>query len=416
QQDMVKQVEWFNSQGRFIEGKRLEERTTHDLEMMRELGFCNGIENYSRYFDRREPGQRPFCLLDYFSDDFLLVVDESHVTVPQVGAMYGGDRSRKVSLVEHGFRLPSALDNRPLMSDEFDSMLHQIIYVSATPADYELEKSEGVVVEQLIRPTGLLDPPIEVRPCTNQVDDLIGEIRKTIADGDRVLVTTLTKRMAEELSRYLDRLRISCSYIHSEVKTLDRIEIIRNLREGVIDVLVGVNLLREGLDLPEVSLVAVMDADKEGFLRSNRSLTQTAGRAARNVNGRVLMYADKVTDSMAQTIEETARRREKQEAYNTEHGIAPQQVKRSKKTVFEQSELIEERPSPMAAEPAASGVGILEDPVVASYLKSKDLKAMEKLMARTRKEMQKAAKELAFMDAARLRDELFALEGAVENW
>jgi excinuclease ABC subunit B len=416
QQDMAKQVEWFNSQGRFIEGKRLEERTTHDLEMMRELGFCNGIENYSRYFDRREPGQRPFCLLDYFSDDFLLVVDESHVTVPQVGAMYGGDRSRKVSLVEHGFRLPSALDNRPLMSDEFDSMLHQIIYVSATPADYELEKSEGVVVEQLIRPTGLLDPPIEVRPCKNQVDDLIGEIRKTIADGDRVLVTTLTKRMAEELSRYLDRLRISCSYIHSEVKTLDRIEIIRNLREGVIDVLVGVNLLREGLDLPEVSLVAVMDADKEGFLRSNRSLTQTAGRAARNVNGRVLMYADKVTDSMAQTIEETARRREKQEAYNTEHGIAPQQVKRSKKTVFEQSELIEERPSPMAAEPAASGVGILEDPVVASYLKSKDLKAMEKLMARTRKEMQKAAKELAFMDAARLRDELFALEGAVENW
>ena len=416
QQDMAKQVEWFNSQGRFIEGKRLEERTTHDLEMMRELGFCNGIENYSRYFDRREPGQRPFCLLDYFSDDFLLVVDESHVTVPQVGAMYGGDRSRKVSLVEHGFRLPSALDNRPLMSDEFDSMLHQIIYVSATPADYELEKSEGVVVEQLIRPTGLLDPPIEVRPCKNQVDDLIGEIRKTIADGDRVLVTTLTKRMAEELSRYLDRLRISCSYIHSEVKTLDRIEIIRNLREGVIDVLVGVNLLREGLDLPEVSLVAVMDADKEGFLRSNRSLTQTAGRAARNVNGRVLMYADKITDSMAQTIDETARRREKQEAYNTEHGIAPQQVKRSKKTVFEQSELIEERPSPMAAEPAASGVGILEDPVVASYLKSKDLKAMEKLMARTRKEMQKAAKELAFMDAARLRDELFALEGAVENW
>jgi len=416
QQDMVKQVEWFNSQGRFIEGKRLEERTTHDLEMMRELGFCNGIENYSRYFDRREPGQRPFCLLDYFSDDFLLVVDESHVTVPQVGAMYGGDRSRKVSLVEHGFRLPSALDNRPLMSEEFDSMVHQIVYVSATPADYELEKSEGVVVEQLIRPTGLLDPPIEVRPCKNQVDDLIGEIRKTIEAGDRILVTTLTKRMAEELSRYLDRLRISCSYIHSEVKTLDRIEIIRNLREGVIDVLVGVNLLREGLDLPEVSLVAVMDADKEGFLRSNRSLTQTAGRAARNVDGRVLMYADKVTDSMAQTIEETSRRREKQEAYNKEHGITPQQVKRSTKTVFEQSELIEERPSPIAAEPAVSGVGILEDPVVAGYVKAQDRKAMEKLMARTRKEMERAAKELAFMDAARLRDELFAMEGAVANW
>ena len=416
QQDMVKQVEWFNSQGRFIEGKRLEERTTHDLEMMRELGFCNGIENYSRYFDRREPGQRPFCLLDYFSDDFLLVVDESHVTVPQVGAMYGGDRSRKVSLVEHGFRLPSALDNRPLMSEEFDGMVNQIVYVSATPADYELEKSEGVVVEQLIRPTGLLDPPIEVRPCKNQVDNLIGEIRKTIEAGDRILVTTLTKRMAEELSRYLDRLRISCSYIHSEVKTLDRIEIIRNLREGVIDVLVGVNLLREGLDLPEVSLVAVMDADKEGFLRSNRSLTQTAGRAARNVDGRVLMYADKVTDSMAQTIEETSRRREKQEAYNKEHGIVPQQVKRSKKTVFEQSELIEERPSPIAAEPAASGVGILEDPVVAGYVQAQDRKAMEKLMARTRKDMERAAKELAFMDAARLRDELFAMEKVVTNW
>ena len=295
-------------------------------------------------------------------------------------------------------------------------MLHQIVYVSATPADFELERSEGVVVEQLIRPTGLLDPPIEVRPCKNQVDDLIGEIRKTIEAGDRVLVTTLTKRMAEELSRYLDRLRISCSYIHSEVKTLDRIEIIRNLREGVIDVLVGVNLLREGLDLPEVSLVAVMDADKEGFLRSNRSLTQTAGRAARNVNGRVVMYADKITDSMAQTIEETSRRREKQEAYNKENGIVPQQVKRSKKTVFEQSELIDERPSPIAAEPAASGVGILEDPVVAGYVKSKDQQAMEKLIVRTRREMERAAKELAFMDAARLRDELFALEGAIAEW
>ena len=416
QQDMVKQVEWFNAQGRFIEGKRLEERTTHDLEMMRELGFCSGIENYSRYFDRRQAGQRPFCLLDYFADDFLMVIDESHVTVPQVGAMFGGDRSRKVALVEHGFRLPSALDNRPLKNEEFQSMLHQVLYVSATPADYELELSEGVVVEQLIRPTGLLDPPIEVRPCTNQVDDLIGEIRKTIAQEDRVLVTTLTKRMAEELSRYLDRLRISCSYIHSEVKTLDRIEIIRNLREGVIDVLVGVNLLREGLDLPEVSLVAVMDADKEGFLRSNRSLTQTAGRAARNVNGRVLMYADKITDSMAQTIEETARRREKQEAYNTEHGLVPVQVKRSKKTVFEQSDLIEERPSPMAAEPAVTGAGILEDPVVAGYIKAKDRKAMDKLLARTKREMERAAKDLAFMDAARMRDEMFALQNAIKDW
>ena len=345
-----------------------------------------------------------------------MVIDESHVTVPQVGAMFGGDRSRKVALVEHGFRLPSALDNRPLKNEEFQSMLHQVLYVSATPADYELELSEGVVVEQLIRPTGLLDPPIEVRPCTNQVDDLIGEIRKTIAQEDRVLVTTLTKRMAEELSRYLDRLRISCSYIHSEVKTLDRIEIIRNLREGVIDVLVGVNLLREGLDLPEVSLVAVMDADKEGFLRSNRSLTQTAGRAARNVNGRVLMYADKITDSMAQTIEETARRREKQEAYNTEHGLVPVQVKRSKKTVFEQSDLIEERPSPMAAEPAVTGAGILEDPVVAGYIKAKDRKAMDKLLARTRREMERAAKELAFMDAARMRDEMFALQNAIKDW
>ena len=416
QQDMVKQVEWFNQQGRFIEGKRLEERTTHDLEMMRELGFCNGIENYSRYFDRRQPEQRPFCLLDYFADDFLMVVDESHVTVPQVGAMYGGDRSRKVSLVEHGFRLPSALDNRPLKNDEFEGMLNQVIYVSATPADYELELSEGVVVEQLIRPTGLLDPPIEVRPCTNQVDDLIGEIRKTIAQEDRVLVTTLTKRMAEELSRYLDRLRISCSYIHSEVKTLDRIEIIRNLREGVIDVLVGVNLLREGLDLPEVSLVAVMDADKEGFLRSNRSLTQTAGRAARNVNGRVLMYADKITASMAQTIEETARRREKQEAHNTQHGLVPVQVKRSKKTVFEQSSLIDDRSSQVAAEPAATGAGILDDPVVAGYIKAKDRKAMDKLLARTKREMQRAAKDLAFMDAARMRDELFALQDAVKDW
>ena len=416
QQDMVKQVEWFNAQGRFIEGKRLEERTTHDLEMMRELGFCSGIENYSRYFDRRQAGQRPFCLLDYFADDFLMVIDESHVTVPQVGAMFGGDRSRKVALVEHGFRLPSALDNRPLKNEEFQSMLHQVLYVSATPADYELELSEGVVVEQLIRPTGLLDPPIEVRPCTNQVDDLIGEIRKTIAQEDRVLVTTLTKRMAEELSRYLDRLRISCSYIHSEVKTLDRIEIIRNLREGVIDVLVGVNLLREGLDLPEVSLVAVMDADKEGFLRSNRSLTQTAGRAARNVNGRVLMYADKITDSMAQTIEETARRREKQEAYNTEHGLVPVQVKRSKKTVFEQSDLIEERPSPMAAEPAVTGAGILEDPVVAGYIKAKDRKAMDKLLARTKREMERAAKEFDFMDAARMRDEMFVLQNAIKDW
>ena len=306
QQDLEKQKTFFNEQSRFLESKRLDERTLYDLEMIKEIGFCSGIENYSRYFDRRQPGERPFCLLDYFAKDFLVVIDESHVTVPQIGAMFGGDRSRKVTLVDHGFRLPSALDNRPLTHEEFDGIVNQTIYVSATPADYELERAEGVVVEQVIRPTGLLDPPIDVRPCDHQVDDLVVEIRKTLANDERVLVTTLTKRMAEELTKYLDRLSIKCRYIHSDVKTLDRVEILRELRDGAIDVLVGVNLLREGLDLPEVSLVAIMDADKEGFLRSNRSLTQTAGRAARNVNGRVIMYADKVTDSMAQTIEETA--------------------------------------------------------------------------------------------------------------
>ncbi|MFZ8837052.1 MAG: excinuclease ABC subunit UvrB, partial [Flavobacteriales bacterium] len=315
QQDLEKQKTFFNDQAKYIESKRLEERTLYDLEMIKEIGFCNGIENYSRYFDRRNPGERPFCLVDYFADDFLLVIDESHVTVPQIGAMFGGDRSRKTSLVEYGFRLPSALDNRPLKADEFNSITNQVIYVSATPADYELEQSEGIIVEQVIRPTGLLDPPIDVRPCTHQVDDLIGEIQHTIEQGDRVLVTTLTKRMAEELTKYLDRLNIQARYIHSDVKTLDRVEIIRELRDGVFDVLVGVNLLREGLDLPEVSLVAIMDADKEGFLRSDRSLTQTAGRAARNVNGRVIMYADSVTESMARTIDETKRRRAKQEAF-----------------------------------------------------------------------------------------------------
>ena len=323
QQDLEKQKAFFNEQARFLESKRLDERTLYDLEMIKEIGFCSGIENYSRYFDRRQPGERPFCLLDYFAKDFLVVIDESHVTVPQIGAMFGGDRSRKVTLVDHGFRLPSALDNRPLTHDEFDSIVNQTIYVSATPADFELERAEGIVVEQVIRPTGLLDPPIDVRPCDHQVDDLVVEIRKTLADSERVLVTTLTKRMAEELTKYLDRLGIKCRYIHSDVKTLDRVEILRELRDGAIDVLVGVNLLREGLDLPEVSLVAIMDADKEGFLRSNRSLTQTAGRAARNVNGRVIMYADKVTDSMAQTIEETSRRRAKQVAYNEEHGLVP---------------------------------------------------------------------------------------------
>lgn len=404
QQDLVKQVDFFKEQKRFIEAKRLEERTLYDLEMIKEIGFCPGIENYSRYMDKRQPGERPFCLVDYFSKDFLLVVDESHVTVPQVGAMFGGDRSRKTNLVDYGFRLPSALDNRPLKFNEFDTLINQVIYVSATPADFELERSEGVVVEQVVRPTGLLDPPIDVRPCGNQVDDLIEEIRKTITAGERVLVTTLTKRMAEELSRYLDRLNIKSSYLHSEVKTLDRIEILNRLREGAIDVLVGVNLLREGLDLPEVSLVAIMDADKEGFLRSNRSLTQTAGRAARNVNGRVIMYADEITASMQQTIDETTRRREKQVAYNEAHGITPMQINKKRRNLIEQSGLADERiytdKEPDKSAPVAA------DPVVQYMAPDK----LEKLIVHTRKRMEKAAKEMDFMEAARLRDEVFSLE------
>ena len=406
QQDLEKQKAFFNEQAHFLEAKRLDERTLYDLEMIKEIGFCSGIENYSRYFDRRQPGERPFCLLDYFAKDFLVVIDESHVTVPQIGAMFGGDRSRKVNLVDHGFRLPSALDNRPLTYEEFDSIVNQTIYVSATPADFELERAEGVVVEQVIRPTGLLDPPIEVRPCDNQVDDLVVEIRKTLANDERVLVTTLTKRMAEELTKYLDRLSIKCQYIHSDVKTLDRVEILRELRDGAIDVLVGVNLLREGLDLPEVSLVAIMDADKEGFLRSNRSLTQTAGRAARNVNGRVIMYADKVTDSMAATIEETARRRDKQVAYNDAHGLAPQQIRKEKRTLFEQSESVSNRPKNYAAEPDQVPLAAT-DPVVQSM----SLADLDKLLAKTKRDMERAAKAMEFMEAARLRDELHALEG-----
>ncbi len=405
QQDLEKQKGFFNEQARFLESKRLDERTLYDLEMIKEIGFCSGIENYSRYFDRRQPGERPFCLLDYFAKDFLVVIDESHVTVPQIGAMFGGDRSRKVTLVDHGFRLPSALDNRPLTHDEFDSIVNQTIYVSATPADFELERAEGVVVEQVIRPTGLLDPPIDVRPCDHQVDDLVVEIRKTLAENERVLVTTLTKRMAEELTKYLDRLSIKCRYIHSDVKTLDRVEILRELRDGAIDVLVGVNLLREGLDLPEVSLVAIMDADKEGFLRSNRSLTQTAGRAARNINGRVIMYADKVTDSMAQTIEETSRRRTKQIAYNKEHGLSPQQIKKKKRTLFEQSEAVTNRPKNYAAEPDQAPLAAT-DPIVQA-MSATDL---DKLLAKTKRDMERAAKAMEFMEAARLRDELHALE------
>ena len=405
QQDLEKQKAFFNEQSRFLESKRLDERTLYDLEMIKEIGFCSGIENYSRYFDRRQPGERPFCLLDYFAKDFLVVIDESHVTVPQIGAMFGGDRSRKVTLVDHGFRLPSALDNRPLTHEEFDGIVNQTIYVSATPADYELERAEGVVVEQVIRPTGLLDPPIDVRPCDHQVDDLVMEIRKTLVNDERVLVTTLTKRMAEELTKYLDRLSIKCRYIHSDVKTLDRVEILRELRDGAIDVLVGVNLLREGLDLPEVSLVAIMDADKEGFLRSNRSLTQTAGRAARNVNGRVIMYAEKVTDSMAQTIEETARRRAKQVAYNEANGLAPQQIRKEKRTLFEQSEAVTNRPKNYAAEPDHTPL-VSTDPIVQS-MGAADL---DKLLVKTKRDMERAAKAMEFMEAARLRDELHALE------
>ncbi|MGA1373500.1 MAG: excinuclease ABC subunit UvrB [Flavobacteriales bacterium] len=409
QQDLELRKGQFNAHARFME-----ERTLYDLEMIKEIGFCNGIENYSRYFDRREPGQRPFCLLDYFPQDFLLVIDESHVTVSQIGAMYGGDRSRKESLVDFGFRLPSALDNRPLTFDEFNSIVHQTLYVSATPADYELQAAEGVVVEQLIRPTGLLDPPIEVRPCANQVDDLVAEIRSTVAAGDRVLVTTLTKRMAEELTKYLDRLGIGTRYIHSDVKTLDRVEILRQLRDGAFDVLVGVNLLREGLDIPEVALVAILDADKEGFLRSNRSLTQTAGRAARNVNGRVLFYADKVTESMASTIDETSRRRAKQEAYNAAHGISPQQIRKARRTLFEQSGLIDDRPRHIAAEPAATlaaSAPAAIDPVLSAMTTA----ALTQEVKKARKAMDQAARDMDFMEAARLRDQWFAMKALLEE-
>ena len=402
QQDMVRQVEAFNREGKTTEAKRLEERVTYDIEMMKELGYCAGIENYSRYFDRRQPGQRPFCLMDYFPKDYLFVIDESHVTVSQVSAMYGGDRSRKVNLVEHGFRLTSAMDNRPLKFDEWEAMQNQVIYVSATPADYELTKCEGVVVDQVVRPTGLLDPPIEIRPTKNQVDNLLEEIRKTVAAGERVLVTTLTKRMAEELAKYFDKINVRCRYIHSEVQTLDRIEILRGLREGEFDVLIGVNLLREGLDLPEVSLVAIMDADKEGFLRSNRSLTQTAGRAARNINGRVIFYADKITDSMKATMSETERRRNKQIEYNELHGITPRQVKKDH---------ISTAAKKIYVEPDYKGLSIAADPIN-QYL-SKD--QLQSLFQSTKKQMEASARELDFLNAARLRDEMFQIQKQLEK-
>ena len=411
QDDMVAQVEYFKSIGKSLEAKRLQERTEFDMEMMRELGYCSGIENYSRYMDGREQGQRPFCLIDYFPDDYLMIVDESHVTLPQVRAMYGGDRSRKVNLVDYGFRLPAAMDNRPLKFDEFESVTNQVVYVSATPADYEITKSEGVIVEQVIRPTGLLDPVIEVRPCVNQVDDLLEQIDERIQMGDRVLVTTLTKRMAEELDKYIRNLGISATYIHSEVKTLDRVEILDRLRAGDIDVLIGVNLLREGLDLPEVSLVAILDADKEGFLRSERSLVQTVGRAARNVNGKVIMYADKITESMRRTIEETERRRLVQMKYNQEHGITPQTSIRSTESVFDHKDksALERVTNPYQRRD--NEMSIAADPVM-QYMSADGVK---KAIENTKMQMLKAAKEMDFMEAARLRDEMNQLEDKLKG-
>lgn len=406
QDDLVAQIKHFEGDRRMMEAKRLKERTEFDLEMIRELGYCSGIENYSRYFDRRQAGARPFCLIDYFPDDFLMVIDESHVTVPQVRAMWGGDRSRKVNLVEYGFRLPSAMDNRPLTFNEFESIQNQIIYVSATPADYELRKTGGVVVEQIIRPTGLLDPIIDVRPSANQIDDLMDEIDDRVKKQERVLITTLTKRMAEELTKYLQRANIKCRYIHSEVTTLDRVEILRELRLGVFDVLVGVNLLREGLDLPEVSLVAIMDADKEGFLRNERSLVQTIGRAARNENGRVILYADKITDSMRKAMDETLRRRQIQAEYNLKHGITPTTVLKSKESILGQTKVADSKLSTKNYYVESEESNIAADPIVA-YMNKEQL---EKLLTKTQKSMEKAAKDLDFIEAARLRDELFQLK------
>ena len=413
--ELGKQVQYFKDSGKHLEAQRLYERVNYDIEMIKELGYCNGIENYSRFFDRRQPGARPFCLLDYFPEDFMCLIDESHQTIPQVSGMYGGDRSRKLVLVDYGFRLPAALDNRPLNFTEFENILNQVIFVSATPGEYELHKTEGVVVEQVVRPTGLLDPPIEVRPSINQVDDLLDEIDKTVKKGDRVLVTTLTKRMAEEMDKYLQRIQIKSKYIHSEVDTLERVEILRQLRLGEIDVLVGVNLLREGLDLPEVSLVAILDADKEGFLRNEKSLTQTAGRAARNVDGRVIFYADKITGSMQKTMDETERRRAKQVEYNSEHHIIPMTVTKSKEQVFAQTAVLdikgfdenntlanitEDHFSSIAAEDQSSYTTIPQ---------------LEKHINTLKKTLAKAAKDLDFMEAARLRDLMFEAKGTLEK-
>ena len=402
QDDLVKQVDYFREIGKPLEAKRLEERTEFDLEMIRELGYCSGIENYSRYLDGRSPGTRPFCLLDYFPEDYLMVIDESHVTVSQVHAMYGGDRSRKENLVDYGFRLPAALDNRPLKFEEFEALQNQVLYVSATPADYELQKTEGIYVEQIIRPTGLLDPIIEVRPSLNQIDDLIEEIQQRVEKDERTLVTTLTKRMAEELTKYLSRVQIRCRYIHSDVDTLERVEIMQDLRKGIFDVLVGVNLLREGLDLPEVSLVAILDADKEGFLRSNRSLTQTVGRAARNVNGKAIMYADKITDSMQKTIDETEYRRGKQTAYNDKHKITPQALNKSLDNALAKNSVATQAQE--RAEKAAKAA------------ENRDLtpKQIEQKIRETRKAMEEAAKALDFMEAARLRDLIQEYQGALK--
>jgi len=401
--DLGRQVDFFQSIGKPLEAKRLYERVTYDLEMIREVGHCSGIENYSRYFDNRKPGTRPFCLLDFFPDDFMLIIDESHVTIPQIRAMYGGDHSRKENLVEYGFRLPAALDNRPLKFEEFESLVPQTIYVSATPADYELMKSEGIVVEQLIRPTGLLDPPIDVRPSLNQIDDLMEEIQTRVEKNERTLVTTLTKRMAEELTTYLANNGIKCSYIHSDVDTLDRVQIMDDLRTGVFDVLVGVNLLREGLDLPEVSLVAILDADKEGFLRSHRSLTQTVGRAARNVNGKVIFYADRITESMQKTIDETNRRREKQMVYNEENGITPRQIQKARTSVFS---MRKEEEAIVKSYHQESNMAIASEDKI-QYMSKDDL---SKAIAKARKQMAAAAKRLEFLEAAQYRDQIIRLE------